>query len=172
MHPPGARGAASVIARKEWPAWLIAAVAAALVPALGATALLLAQGGSRAVPHLWTAFSLALWIALAHAVPFGIPAAWLLQRRGRLRLWPLVACGALIGALGSAAWNWPVQFGDARPSVWINGQQTLSAGVPTAAGWWIYAEAVLTAGVLGALGGAAFLAAFRFARRAEQVDAA
>jgi hypothetical protein len=150
------------------PAALVAAVLAALVPAIVATLALVLLGRAGGAAQLWTAFSLALWIGLALSVPFGLPVAWLLRRRGRFGVAWLVVAGAVLGALGMAVWSWPVRFGDSRASVWIDGQQLLSAGMPTAAGWWTWLTGVCWFAALGALGGAAFWGGWRMVERSEK----
>lgn len=98
--------------------------------------------------------NLAYKVALGHAVLIALPLT-IITRRRWINVASCTTAGFLIGAIPWSVLTWPWRP-DRVGSASVNGLLTQMNGVPTAFGWYRYAESVVVLGAFGALGGLVF----------------
>jgi hypothetical protein len=123
----------------------------ALAPSLLAAALAVSL---RLLPISFT-------IALGHALGLGLPFFAIFKVRHWINIFSCIGCGFVIGALPVGVFTWPLAYWSAGGHASIDGIATVVDGVPTAAGWFYYAQSVGFFGLFGALAGLAFWAVLR-----------
>ena len=111
---------------------------------------------SGAAPEVAFIALMAFAIAAAHVIVLGIPSYVLLSRMGLLRWWSLTALGFVAGCIPVAILFWPLRYAGPGSSSQENGVWTMIDGMPTTAGWLLYAGSVAWFGMLGAIGAIAF----------------
>src|SRR5437867_459384 len=116
--------------------WNGALLLGALVPASLAAAL----------AQTVTVLPVAFVITMGHATILGLPAALVYRAARWTHLGAAIAGGFIIGMIPGGIHFWPVQL-SLRSTASVDGVPTLINGMPTAAGWFQYAE------LLGTLGG-------------------
>lgn len=156
---------------------LLAFLAAAVAPALVMTALYL--HGQFAVfaaddPYIWIRtrgfLLLCLAISSGHAALLGVPVYAVLRWRNAIRWWSILAASFVLAALPFGLFAWPLRYSDLKSSAWSDGVELMADGVPTAAGWFQYAQGVAFFGACGAFGGLIFWLVWRNGREARRSD--
>ena len=122
-----------------------AVLASAIVPAL--TFGLLASS--------LNSVTLAFFVALAHAIVFGLPAYFFLTRKRKLTWYLSICAGYIIGCIVPAIIFFPYKPGQ-NYDAFVNNKETIIDGTPTIYGWLDYVMATLSYGLFGVLGGFAF----------------
>jgi hypothetical protein len=96
---------------------------------------------------------MAFIVGLLHSTIMGLPAYFLVKRRGLINWWISLICGFVVGCLPMALITLPLS----SPGVGFiaDGVPMVVNGVATTAGWLSYLGGVLGAGCLGMAGGLA-----------------
>lgn len=125
-----------------------AVLASAIVPALA-----LALLGLR-ISDL-NAITFAFFIALAHAIIFGLPAYLIISRKKKITWYISIFAGFVIGCIVPAIIFFPYTPGQ-NYNAFVNGKETIINGIPTFYGWLNYAKFTAGSGFFGVLGGLSF----------------
>ncbi|WP_449465471.1 hypothetical protein [Stenotrophomonas humi] len=141
---------------RQFLAVLFASLASALAPALVITSVFFTLEHNRTNPIWPVVLVVAIVVALAHTLLFGLVAAGWLLRSGKFRLLPMLSVGFVIGLFPAAIWQHPLKAAGTQSSAWSDGVQTLDNGVFTLAGWIDYFQFTGSAGLLGAIGAITF----------------
>ena len=134
-------------------------VAAALAPVAVFLGTMLLLGGKAVLTSLPLMGFSSFVVSAGHVLFLGLPAVFTLHKLGRLRLRATLLVGLVAGCVPMAITTWPVT--DTNSGYTSNGVELLVNGIPTAAGWARYCYGVLSAGLLGAIGGLAFYLTLR-----------
>jgi hypothetical protein len=98
---------------------------------------------------------IAFFVSLGHAIFLGLPLFLIFRSKRWMNAISSIAGGFVVGVIPGGLLAWPLRPGS-RSSASINGVPTVVDGIPTAAGWIHYSEALVYLGCFGALAGFVF----------------